>query len=492
MSTSQAEGTAAGQRRRWPGRRVAAIVAAVVVVVAGGTYLGVRLGSGSGLPTSGLATMWARQSQVGDDSGCLPGGRPWIADGLAVTCAGNGALAAYRFGTGRVAWTWHVPSAPRSLPGQAYPSVGPMSVSTDDGIGVFEYTYGQGIAGIVGLDIATGRQLWQMTPRGAAAAASDLNIWEGDGRFDLLPDSGGVLQVYDLATGAPEWSSASSNIAPAGCDVQDTTITGPWIYAVTYCSDRADQLYQMSLPTGSVIAKAPLQDAPCKAQSDSYPTLWAIGGYVLSGCTSVPDSRPDVVIIPAGGVQQRALPWTWIGNKGYASNNDFLNDLSDEVSDAQSAPDIAIGGGTLYVGQSLLLSNNQDLYQVAAIDLATARLRWYKTISIPGEAPNSVTYPVNVIGAGSSGVLDVIENVSSNSQFDTGTTGMTLALLSATDGNITYGPGTSYQAGLSNQPSFTLAGGVLLSFPACPLANGCSGARATGTVTAYGIGSWPG
>jgi hypothetical protein len=457
---------------------VAAIVAAVAVVAAGGTYLGVRLSSGTGPPTSGLAAVWTAKSQAGN---CPSGedGLPWVTGGLAVACAGNGVLGAYRIGTGQVAWTWHTPKPPSDI-GQAFPAIILMSANSDDGIGVFEYTYGQGIAGIVGLDLATGRQLWQLKPQGSAAA----NIWEGGGRFDILPNSGSALQVYSLATGAPQWSSASSGIPSAGCAIADTAITGPWIYAVTHCSGGADQLYQMSLQTGSVIARAALQDAACKQTSSSDdPTLWAEAGYVLSGCTDATNTNPempDIVVIPVGGVQQRALPWTWTGN------SDFIENLSE----ALSPPAIAIGGSTLYIGQSLISNNVEGPVktydQIAAIDLNTARLRWYKTITIPGEDPNSVTYPVNVIGADPGGVLDVIENVSSNSNDSTGTTGMTLALLSAANGSISYGPGATYPAGLGNQPSFTLAGRTLLSFPRCP--GGCSG---TFPVTAYSIGSWP-
>jgi hypothetical protein len=70
---------------------------------------------------------------------------------------------------------------------------------------------------------------------------------------------------------------------------------------------------------------------------------------------------------------------------------------------------------------------------------------------------------------------------------------MTLALLSASDGSISYGPGTSYPDGIDNQPSFTLAGSTLLSFPECPAADCSAGAgKFTGKVTAYSTGSWPG
>jgi hypothetical protein len=476
-----------------------AAVAAIVVVAAGGTYLGVRLSSGTGPPTSGLGTMWTRQAQVGS---CPIGdfGIPWVTKKLAVACAGNGVIAAYQLGTGDVAWAWHAPKAPRSLltTGKVYPALSRMSSDTDDGIGVFDYTYGQGSAGVVGIDIATGRQLWQLPP--SVATDDDNEFWEGDGRFSIVTSAasnsgvGGPLQVRNLATGALDWSSASRNIPPAGCNVYGTAITGPWIYAVTHCSGGADQLYQMSLSSGSVIAQAALRDGSCKAASD-YPTLWAAAGYVLSGCTGAPALTPDVVIIPAGGVQQRTLPFTYTGSNDYILN----------LGTALSPPDMAISGSTLYIGQNLLLRNNDEVDQIAAIDLTTARLRWYKTLywgeqstnrhsEIQGVNPNNALFPVSVIGASPKGVINLIENVGAppGSGDDKGTTGLTLTLLSASDGSISYGPGTSYPAGIDNQPSFTLANGALLSFPVCPVADCSAGApKVTGTVTAYSIGSWP-
>ncbi len=500
MNTSEAAGTAADQRRRRPTRRLAAIVAAVVVVVAGGTYLGVRLSSGTGPPTSGLATMWTAHSLVGDS--CSSAGMPWIADGLAVACSGNGVLAGYGLRTGRVAWEWHTPKAPSSLlagpegqAGQAYPSILRLSASTDNGVGVFDYTYGSGPAGIDGIDIATGRQLWHLPP--SVASADGAQFWAGNGRFDVVTaardGAGGPLQVRNLATGALDWSSASKSIPAVGCDVEDAAITGPWIYAVTHCANGDDQLYQMALQNGSVLAQTGLQDGSCVAASD-YPTLWAADGYVLSGCTGAPTApaTPDVIIIPAGGVQQRTLPWTSTGAHNYIEN----------LSEGLSPPGMAISGSTLYIGQNLLLRNNDEVNQIAAIDLTTARLRWYKTIywgeqstnrhsEIQGEDPNNALFPVSVIGAGPNGVIDVIESVGGTGGDDIGTTGMTLALLSASDGSMSYGPGTTYPAGIDNQPSFTLAGNVLLSFPVCPTAD-CTGGKYTGTVTAYSTGSWPG
>lgn len=500
MTIWEAAESAADQRRRWRPRRLVAIAAAVAVVAAGGTYLGVRLSSGTGPPTSGLATMWTRQAEVGSCP-IASFGIPWVTGGLAVACAGNGEIAAYRLGTGDVAWTWRAPAKPaQPASGQLYPSIGRLSANTDNGIGVFDYTYGQGNAGIVGVDIATGRQLWQLPP---GVATTDSNqFWEGDGRFEMVTSnvsgSAGAIavQVRSLATGALDWSSASRDIPPAGCVLQDAVISGPWVYAVTHCSGSADQLYQMSLQNGSLIARAALLDTSCKASSD-YPTLWAAAGYVLSGCSDAPTLTPDVVIIPAGGVQQRALPWAYTGTNDYILN----------LSTALSPPGMAISGGTLYIGLNLLLRNNDEVDQIAAIDLTTARLRWYKTIYfgepstsnvhslIQGENPNNALFPVSVIGATAKGVINLIESVGGppGSGDDKGTTGMTLALLSASDGSMSYGPGTSYPDGIDNQPLFTLAGSTLLSFPVCPAADCSAGAgKFTGPVTAYSTGSWPG
>jgi hypothetical protein len=187
----------------------------------------------------------------------------------------------------------------------------------------------------------------------------------------------------------------------------------------------------------------------------------------------------DAVIIPAGGLQQHALSWRG-GNyqpEGQANGN--------------YTPGILASGSTLYIGLTTVVSVGELSFQIAAIDMATARVRWERTISVPGEAS-----PVNLIGADSAGVLDAMENSSASGQPDASTSseypgGMTLARLSAPDAKITYGSGASYTAGpsIDEQPVFVLAGHLLLSFPSC---GGGSCSTTTNAVAAYRIGSWPG
>ena len=469
-------------------------MAAVVVVATGGMYLGVRSGSGPSLPTSGLATMWTQDTGECSVASSGPGVLSWNADGLAVWCAGNGMLAAYRLSSGHVAWTWHTPVVNQPYQG-SLASIYETSATTDDGIGVVGYEDSDGApAALAGLDIATGRQLWELSAT-AAQAISPPGIWEGDGRFAAVISSGSssALQVHDLATGALVWSSSSRQIPAAGCNVSDDAISGPWIYAVTACSNGTDQLYQMSLQTGSVIAQAPLQDGSCNLGPGGPPTLWAIGGYVVSGCTYANQgqlTRPDIVIIHAGGLLQRAL--TWRGN--YRD----LNELAVQPSQL-GVMGMAIDGSTLYVGQDTSNqepldqgSGSQEVEEIAAIDLSTARLRWYKTISVLGGYPASTTFPVFVIGASSKGAFDVIENVWSLRSPNPDRNSTTLALVSAADGTVSYGPGaTSHWSPDGRGPWFALDGNVLLSFGSCPT-DGCPDGGNGVTVTAYSLGSWPG
>jgi hypothetical protein len=88
-------------------------------------------------------------------------------------------------------------------------------------------------------------------------------------------------------------------------------------------------------------------------------------------------------------------------------------------------------------------------------------------------------------------VLDVIQNISSTATELTGSSSMTLSLLSASDGTMTYGPGATYGGGINDQPVYSLDGHVLLSMHGCALA-ACPGNSVADTITAYDTGSWPG
>jgi hypothetical protein len=451
------------------------VILAVVIALAGvGGGLGLWLGSGSGPPTSGLPVLWRHDRPVSD---CLKSydAVPWTADRLEVMCSGAASLVAFRPGPGTVAWKWTMPKS------AGVPDIDSLSTSTDDGIGVIQYTYGiNGLAYLAGIDIRDGRELWSLPEAPAVGGA----IWVGGGRFIVLNPVGRHsltgLAVYDIATGQPDWSTATRPVpSSAGCTIRDAAIVAPWIYAVAACgADRADRLYQMSLRDGAVLARAALKDRTCQAARDS-PTVWAVPGYVLSGCDAAPSTGPDVEVIPAGGTRQ--IPLSWAGHPRY------LDYLSDDLY----PPDMAVSGSSLYLGLSLLTPKNQDVNLIAAIDLPAARVRWFKRVSIPGEAPGSVTYPVNLVGASPGGVLDVIENISSNATELTGLSSVTLSVLSASDGAMTYGPGATYPGGINDQPVYWLDGRVLLSAHGCALA-ACPGNSVTDTITAYDTGSWPG
>lgn len=456
-------------------RRVLVTLAAVIALAGAGSGLGLWLGSGSGSSTTGLSVLWTRDRPVSD---CLKSYDEslWTADGLAVMCSGAASLVAFRPGTGRVVWTWTMPKA------SGVPDIDSLSAGTDGGVGVVQYTYGKsGAAFLAGIDIRDGRELWSLPE---APADNGSPIWVGGGRFDVLDPAGRHsltgLAVYNLATGRLDWSTATRPIqSPGRCTIRDAAIAVRWIYAVAACgADHAGRLFQMSLQDGAVLARATLEDRTCQTAAGS-PTVWAVPGYVLSGCDDLPSGGPDVDVIPVGGTRQ--IPLSWAGHRRY------LNYLSNSLF----PPDMAVSGSSLYLSLSLVTPKNQDINMVAAIDLPTARLRWFKSVSIPGENPGSVTYPVNLVGASPSGVLNVIENVSSSSTELTGSTGMTLSLLSASDGTMTYGAGTTYASGINDQPVYWLDGQVLLSAHGCALA-ACPGNSVTDTVTAYDTGSWPG
>ncbi|MGH3169303.1 MAG: PQQ-binding-like beta-propeller repeat protein, partial [Trebonia sp.] len=470
-------GEASGGGRRRSRRRITIIGILVALVAAGGSYLGVSLTSGGGLTTSWTGNHLA--------SGCASTSDnvPWTAGDLAVTCSGHG-VAAYRLGSGQVAWTWEPPKSPGAAAlrgpgpskqaGTPYLSILELSAGTSDGIGVAEYTYGAGTVYLAGIQVATGRELWR---RSDVSVTDGSTVWVSDGRVAVVAstsNSADAVRVYDLTSGALDWSSTAGGVPARGCYAQTVAIAGASVYAVASCpptgGTRDDQLYQLALATGAVRGHAALQDSSCSS-ADGYPTLWAVPGYVLSGCQSAPQTSPDVLVIPAGGVRQLQL--------SYRGDPKYVNFLSSDLM----PPAMTVYGTTLYLATSLNVGD-KSVYLASAVDLRTDTLRWDKTVSIPGEAASSVTYPVNLIGASSQGALDVVENISADAEDLTGTTAMTLAVLSASNGTVTYGPGATYSDGLNDQPLYNLIGHTLLALPVCALAD-CDVANEPAAVTAY-------
>lgn len=453
-------------------------VAIALVLVLGGTYLGLREFVWTGQPDSGLSAQWTDQRPA---AGC--DSSPWISGGLVVQCSGSG-IAALQVATGRVAWTWHPPKP------HGVVTVDDLSIGTGSGIGVVLYTYGEGEQYLAGIQVATGRQLWTSAPE----PDYEIPVWVSENRFIAGPGPGQPgLDVRDLATGKLDWSSTGR--VPAGCEVSDeasAVISGSWVYAMVTCTrGQPDQLYQMSLATGTVAGRAPLQDDACTSASGD-PTLWAVPGYVLSGCSyAIGQPAPTgvvPVVITTGTVRQRAVSWS--GNPPYA--NFLASDLNQQTA--------VTSGDSLYLVQDIT-KNDQDSYQAAAIDMKTARLLWDKTLAFPGVPAGDAVFPVNPLGADSQGLLDVIEAVGGGNGLSDGTV-MTLATLSAGSGQLSYGPGTTYdtyapesdsgigQAGLDDQPEYYLDGHVLLSVPQCGIECGDS-RQYYGSFIGYSTGSWP-
>lgn len=466
---------AAARRRRKPWRWLVPLVVIVVALAVGGDYLAVRLTSGDTPPTTGLSSLWSDDRAGMDCQG--PTGTPWTANGLAIMCSGAG-LAAVRLGTGSVAWTWKPPPVPQSVPAVLQLSSGTGGSGVDNGIGVVEYTYGESVSYVIGLRLSDGHPVWQLPTSVQAAAGTSL--WVGGGRLIATTsgpdDSSGSVAAYALSTGAPDWSDAWTATTPAGCTPQSSVVLGSSVYTIAKCPDSTgsdgDQLYQLSLQTGAMTAQAPLQDTSCQL-SGGYPTLWAVPGYALSACNG--DSTVlDMVVIPAGGVQQHSMQWT-------VKYRD-----SSSISTLILPPDVAASGDDLYVSEQIAEPNYQYVQQIAAIDLATDTVRWEQTVSMPDEASGSSSTPVDLLGADPRGVFDLMENVNG----DENSLRVTLATLAASNGSLSYGPGTVIGMSHGVQPTFALTGHTLLAMPLCATGS-CLGNAGTGTLTAYNTGSWP-
>lgn len=89
-------------------------------------------------------------------------------------------------------------------------------------------------------------------------------------------------------------------------------------------------------------------------------------------------------------------------------------------------------------------------------------------------------------------MIDLIEKASGflGGPSGLGSVSMTLAIMSASDGRICYGPGATYSDGSdSAMPTTVLSGKELLSFAGtCELFDKCSKLTNAG----YSLGSWPG
>jgi hypothetical protein len=447
--------------------------AIVTVALAWGLdALATRLGADRYPPVSGLSLLSDQQDTY---SRCIPGdGAPdWDTGSVAVMCRGHG-IAAIDLHTGGIRWKWVPPTSDGSPGNTEY-----LAAGTPNGIGVVDFTYGMGVNYLAGIDLATGRQLWQLPDYW-----DETDAWVSAGfvgyRFEAVHDTSRNvdLVVGSLSTGTTVWSTGQKGLLPAGCTTRSATGSGNWVYLIAACGD-SDSLFQLDLSDGATVGRAPISADVCAA--NSFPVMKSVPGYVLYSCQSASQgsTTPDPVpfmIVPSGGVAQHPV----------AENPDDQFLAFDSVS-----WNIAAWGETIYAEQGTQHQQNghyTDSYQVIAVNAQTGALRWSRTVNVPGEDPGSVTYPVNFLGADAHGLIDLIDNDPAYGDVQ----GLTLAFLSADSGALSYGPGLRVQ--LENTESLTgvgtdmyvLAGNLLFAVP-----TSVSDSRGEGPYAIFGTGGWP-
>lgn len=446
--------------------------AVVAVALAWGVdALAVRFGAERYPPVSGLSVLSDQQDTY---SGCIAGiGSPdWETGSAAVMCRGRG-IAALDLHTGGIRWRWVPPTSAGSTGTTEY-----LSAGTSNGIGVVDFTYGLGVNYLAGIDLATGRQLWQLPDYWNQSYA-----WVSDGfvgyRFESDHDNSrnADLVVGNLSTGTTVWSSGQKGLLPTGCAMRSATGSGKWVYLIATCSG-SDSLFQLDLSDGATAGRAPISADVCAA--NSFPVMKSVPGYVLYSCQSASQrsSTPDPVpfmIVPSGGVTQHPV----------AANPDDRFSVFDDAS-----WNIAAWGGTIYAAQSTPHQQNghyTDSYQVFAVNAQTGALRWSRTLNVPGEDPGSVTYPVNILGANAHGLIDLIDNEPAYGD----ARGLTLAFLSADSGALSYGPGLRVELGNTERLNgvatdmYVLAGNLLFAVP-----TSASDTRGEGPYAIFGAGGW--
>lgn len=396
----------------------------------------------SGPPTTGLTSGWTARQYSG---GAGNQGGTWIAYGTVVTGTDN-RVTARSLRTGHTEWSWTAPAPP---PGGG----GPASVfltGMADGTGIVECQYPPGrsrMAGVpdyeVGIDLATGRTTWTRTTGGPGGPGYQV----GDGvvaELDGGPQQAGYVTAVSLRTGKPEWST-KSDAALRGCDFTGVALSGTDVYGAATCSG-ASVLYGLSARTGAVDSKVALHDQAC-AETLAASTLWAASGYLLLGCQAEETPRNQVLVLRAGTSRQTTVAYTGL-NAPLAYPSDAL----------YARPPFVFNGAELYLASE---------GSVSAINLASGRQLWQRGL------PGSAGATDSVIGANRKGVLTASES---------GSGSVSLAIMSAGSGAVSYGPGTkSGPCSGSGGCSLTLTGHTLIATPA----------DARNPITAYGTGAWP-
>ncbi|HEY3872136.1 MAG TPA: PQQ-binding-like beta-propeller repeat protein [Actinocrinis sp.] len=452
---------------------IAPAVAVVLAVAAGVWAYDSSRGRSPAPPkpsSTGLVRAWSAGA-AGLDTG--PAGA-WLTGRDVVVNAGNG-LVADSLASGRADWRWQPPA------GTYFDD---MSPAADLGIAVVAYGTGaspsaspsasadpdtsasatagsspapspsaesgidagpSAIETVAGLDLATGRVLWT-TPLAYPIGWPGPVV--GDGSVAVLEQSAsggfGALDVLDLSTGEPSWSTASDAAIPAGCAFTSAAISGGLVYAAAQCSEPAgadadatapgtEILYGFAPDTGAIQNNTSTSGFICADPDQStYATLWSAAGYLLVSCSENTTTSQPLWIRATGA--QKLLAAHFVSQ---------TDPLSYEFRNLEY-PAFAAAGPILYVQVLIPGAGGAGRPAVTAIDLRTGRQLWQQPV------PGGVGY---LAGADSTGATVALENGGT----------LSLARFARSGGTVAYGPGAVFAAAAGTRAAYrVLAAGALV------------------------------
>ena len=344
------------------------IVSLVVVLLAGGgvgAWLafggkgGTGAGSGGG---SGLHAAWSQPGpatlpKADDTLGA------WVSDGT-VAVATDSAITAYALADGKPEWTWK-PAAGTKI----------CAVSPTVSGGIGAVASGSDSATCVDLqavNVATGRSVWahpaSLVPKGGDQD-SEFPAPFVSGGTAFAVDSGLYLDAFDLASGAPRWTSATApKLSGNYCMVDGAAAIGSDVYAGMDC-DNGAFLVGFAPVSGSVTSDIALPKACADDTRLKY--TWAAGQDALVDCTDHDgaDKTLDFLIVApsSGKVSAVSLPSLkmdpFVGGSSQGSPYGF-----------------AISGDTLYV-ETWSGDNEGGTDEVLnALSLSTGAKQWSKPL----------------------------------------------------------------------------------------------------------------
>jgi hypothetical protein len=151
---------------------------------------------------------------------------------------------------------------------------------------------------MMAMDVASGRPLW------ARALSSPVNpgvapIFVGGGRITAFTDDTEAnsdmtaVTVFDLATGAAEWTASSASAGMRGCAMAGDAYAGGLLYVEGRCGATAtrpgvERVFGLDPGTGRRrVTMKPVMPCPSPLGAPEDPSIWSAAGHLVLSCTDI-------------------------------------------------------------------------------------------------------------------------------------------------------------------------------------------------------------